>query len=685
MNNSFDYLHRPACTGIRRIQRREWWLWLSAFLIILLLTLGLVSFLVPMLHAGRADGGNLEIKPVVRGLLGLVFLFDLYVVYQQVHISSIRRRLFQREELFRVITENAADMIAVVDNTGRRIYNSPAYQKILGYTAEELNGLSSFEQIHPSDQKRVMAAAEKARRTGFGELLEYRIRHKDGSWRVLESTANVIRNTAGAVDGLIIVNRDITERKRAEQTLAHNTVHDGLTDLPNRILLLDRLGRALGHSRRHSTFKFAVFFIDIDGFKIVNDSLGHDAGNALLVEIAHRLTTCLRRMDTVSRPVLGERDFPTFGDTTLARPGGDEFVVLAEEVRSPSDAVHIADRIQQRLAQPFDLDGHHLVVTASIGIAFSGSTSALAQDVLRDAEIAMYRAKSAGKGRCEVFDNAMHVFALKRLQLESDLRKAIERNEFRVYYQPVLSVPSGQIVGFEALTRWQRPEGILNPCDFIALAEETGIILEITRQLLAEGCRQLRAWQQRFPSNPPLSLSINICPKQFAQDDLAVEIGRLLEESGMDARCIVLEITENVTMADPERSARMLSELKALGCGLDIDDFGTGYSSLSRLQSFHVDRLKIDRVFVSRMEKDAESREIVRTIITLAHNLGLQVIAEGVETTEQLELLRNAGCEMVQGYLFSKPADAETIGKLLATHRTECFSGFLANATSNLG
>jgi PAS domain S-box-containing protein len=685
MNNSFDHLHRPILIGIRRIQRREWWLWSSAFLIILLLTLGLISFLVPMLHAGRGESGNLEIKPVVRGLLGLVFLFDLYVVYQQVHISRIRRRLFEREELFRLITENAADMIAVVDNTGRRIYNSPAYQKILGYTAQELNGLSPFEQIHPNDRKRVMAAAEKARVTGDGEQLEYRIRHKNGSWRVLESTANVIRNTAGAVEGLVVVNRDITDRKRAEQTLAHNTVHDGLTDLPNRILLLDRLGRALGHSHRHAKFKFAVLFIDIDGFKVVNDSLGHDAGNSLLVEIARRLSTCLRRMDTISRPVQGEHDFPTFGETTLARPGGDEFVVLAEEVCSPSDAVRIAERIQERLARPFDLDGHQIVVTASIGIAFSGNTSALAQDVLRDAEIAMYRAKTAGKARCEVFDNAMHAAALKRLRLESDLRKAIDRNEFLVYYQPVVSVASGQIVGFEALSRWQRPEGILNPCDFIALAEETGIILEVTRQLLAEGCCQLRAWQERFASNPPLSLSINICPKQFAQDDLASEIGHLLQENGMDPRCIVLEITENVTMADPERSARMLSELKALGCGLDIDDFGTGYSSLSRLQSFHVDSLKIDKVFVSRMDKDSESCEIVRTIITLAHNLGLKVIAEGVETTAQLELLRNTGCELAQGYLFSKPVNAETMGNLLATHRTDRFPGFLANAASTVG
>jgi PAS domain S-box-containing protein len=683
MNTSFDNLRRPFRIGMRRIQRREWWLWSSAFLVIFLLTIGLVSFLVPMLHAGRrVDNGNLEIKPIVRGLWGLVFLFDLYVVYQQVHLSRIRRRLFEREELFRLISENAADMIAVVDTAGRRLYNSPAYHKILGYTAEELNTLSPFEKIHPHDRKRVMAAAEKARLTGYGEQLEYRMQHKDGSWRFLESTASIVQNTMGAVEALVIVNRDITDRKRAEQTLAHNTLHDSLTDLPNRTLFLDRLGRAQVHSRRHATFKFTVLFIDVDGFKVVNDSLGHDAGNTLLVEIARRLTASLRRVDTVSRHNWYEHDLPTFGETTLARPGGDEFVVLAEEVGSPSDAIRIAERMQAKLARPFDLDGHEIVVTASIGIAFSGNTSALPQDVLRDAEIAMYRAKTAGKARCEVFDNAMHAAAVKRLQLESDLRKAIDRNEFLVYYQPVVSVCSGQIVGFEALSRWKRPDGISNPCDFIALAEETGVILEITRQLLAKGCLQLGSWQKLFPSNPPLFLSINICPKQFAQDNLPSEIARLLQESDMDPRCIALEITENVTMSDPERSARMLTKLKALGCGLDIDDFGTGYSSLSRLQSFHVDRLKIDKVFVSRMDKDPESHEIVRTIITLAHNLGLRVIAEGVEMPSQLDLLRQAGCEMAQGYLFSKPADADTIGKLLTKNRMECIVGFLANAVS---
>jgi predicted signal transduction protein with EAL and GGDEF domain len=462
-------------------------------------------------------------------------------------------------------------------------------------------------------------------------------------------------------------------------------VHDGLTNLPNRTLLLDRLGRALAHSRRHENFKFAVLFIDIDRFKVVNDSLGHDAGNTLLIQIAQRLTTCLRRVDTVARAVPGKNDYPTFGETTLARPGGDEFVVLAEEVRDPSDAVRIAKRIQERLASPFGVDGHEMVVTASIGIAFSSNTSAVPQDVLRDAEIAMYRAKTTGKARCEVFDNAMQECALKRMQLESDLRKAVERHELRVYYQPIVSVQSGQIVGFEALSRWQRPEGIVQPCDFIPLAEETGIILEITRQLLLEACRQLHSWHELFPANPLLSLSVNISPKQFAQDDLVSEIGRLLQESGMDPRCIALEITETITMANPERSAAVLTKLKTLGVGLDIDDFGTGYSSLSRLQSFHVDTLKIDQVFVSRMDKDPESLEIVRIIITLAHNLGLKVIAEGVETQPQLDLLRQAGCELAQGYLFSKPADSQTIGKLLASNRTGGVSIFLANAASTSG
>jgi PAS domain S-box-containing protein len=685
MKTSFDNSHRPIRVGMHRIQRREWWLWSSAFLIIFLLTFALITFLLPMLHTVRVEAGNPEIKPVVRGLLGLIFLFDIYVVYQQLRIYRMRRRLIEGEELFRVITENAADMIAVIDNNGRRIYNSPAYQRILGYSSKEMTATSPFELIHPDDCKRVMGAAEKARLTGVGELLEYRIRHRDGSWRILESTANVIRNAEGEVEGLVVVNRDVTERKRAQDTLAHNAIHDGLTDLPNRALLVDRLGRALAQSRRHADFKFAVLFIDIDKFKVVNDSLGHSSGDALLIQIAQRLTACLRHVDTVSRPAQGESEYLRFGETTLARPGGDEFVVLAEEVRSPSDAIRIGERIKERFAQPFGIAGHEIVVTASIGIAFSNNTNAEPQDALRDAEIAMYRAKNSGKARCEVFDDAMHAGAIKRLQLETDLRKGVERGEFLVYYQPIVSVNDGKIVGFEALSRWQRPDGITNPEEFIPLAEETGILLAINRQLFLEACRQLGLWQQLFPSDPPLSLSVNISPKQFAQDDLASQIGQLLRESGTDPRCVALEITETIAMADAERSAAVLAELKTLGLELDIDDFGTGYSSLSRLQRFCVDTLKIDRVFVSRMDKDHESHEIVRTVIMLAHNLGLKVVAEGVETVAQMDLLRRARADYAQGYLFSRPADHVTIGKFLASNRTRNIRASRVRAASKKG
>jgi PAS domain S-box-containing protein len=660
----------PALPRLRQVEGREWWLWGFAVVVTLVLTFGILSLTFPGFHLPTDKVHALSLREWVRGLAALVLLFDVYTVYQQLQLQRMRRKLAERDRLFQLISENAADMIAVVDTNGNRLYNSPAYQKVLGYSQEEMAG-SSLDQIHPDDRARVLGAAEKARITGRGERLEYRIRHKDGTWRVLESTASVIRGANGETEGLVVVNRDITDRKRAEEMLAHSAFHDGLTNLANRTLFLDRLGRALATSRRHADFKFAVLFIDIDGFKIFNDSLGHNAGDALLIQISERLTNCLRRADTVSRPRQHDDGEAAIGDSTLARPGGDEFVVLAEDLRDPSDAVRVAERIQQRLALPFTVDEHEIVVTASIGIAFNIESKTEAPDLLRDAEIAMYRAKHTGKARCEVFDNAMHAGALKRLQLETDMRRAVDNGEFKVYYQPIISLLNGSIVGFEALTRWHSPKGLVMPNDFIPVADETGIIIAINRQLLPEACRQLLSWQQLFPSDPPLSLSVNVSPKQFAQTDLASQIGELLHQSGMDPHCVDLEITETIAMADAERSGGVLAQLKALGVGLDIDDFGTGYSSLSRLQRFPVDTLKIDRAFVSRMDTDKETHEIVRIIIMLAHSLGLKVVAEGVETQAQLELLRGLGCEKAQGYLFSKPVDHEAILKLLGSRRTE--------------
>jgi PAS domain S-box-containing protein len=661
--------NEPAPILIRKVEGREWWLWGFAVAVTLVLTFGILSLTFPGFYLSKDESLFLNLKEWVRGLAALVLLFDIYTIYQHLQLQRIRRRLAEREQLFQIITENAADMIALVDREGHRLYNSPAYEKMLGYGAAELASTSSLDQVHPDDRARVLQAAEKAYATGRGESLEYRIRHKDGSWRVLESTSNAIPGQNGETKGLVIVNRDITERKRAEALLEHRAFHDGLTNLPNRALFLDRLERAIAVSHRHNDFRFAVLFIDIDEFKVFNDSLGHSAGDDLLIQIARRLTACLRGADTVTRPRPGEQSQLSIGENTLARPGGDEFVVLAEELRDPSDAIRMAKRIQERLAIPFGVSGHEIVITASIGIAFSGGTATNASDVLRDAEMAMYRAKDAGKARCEVFDSAMQDDAVKRLQLETDLRKALELNEFRVHYQPLVSLTTGKIVAFEALSRWQRPQGIVMPGEFIAVADEIGLILPMNRQLLHDACLQLRRWHELFPSDPPLAIGVNVTAKQFAQPDLASQIGEILRQTDTDPACVDLEITENIAMADVERSAVVLSQLKALGVHLSIDDFGTGYSSLSRLQRFPVDTLKIDRTFVSEMDRDRDTGEIVRVIAMLARNLGLKVVAEGIERQEQMEMLRGLGCETGQGYLFSKPVSADAIEQLMTSRR----------------
>jgi len=650
-----------------RIEGREWWLWAFAVVVTLALTLGIISFTFPWFDRETNGTYWFDLREWVRGLAALVLLFDFYAVYQHLQLQRIRRQLAERDQLFELISENAADMIALVDCDGRRLYNSPAYQKVLGYSAEDLRATSSIEQVHPDDRPRVLKAAERARLSGQGERVEYRIRHKDGSWRTLESTACAIRNAAGQTDKLVIVNRDITERKRAEEMLVHNAFHDGLTNLPNRALFLDRLQHALTLSKRHANYKFAVLLIDIDEFKIINDSLGHTAGDELLIQIGQRLKDSVRRADMVSRPRMsGITDSPATDDT-LARLGGDEFSILLDDIRDPIEAVRVAERVQAELAAPFLVNQEEIVISASIGITSSISPHTQAEDLLRDADIAMYRAKRAGKARCEVSDAAMHANAVKRLRLESDLRRALDQGEFRVFYQPIVSLQTGKIAGFEALTRWQRPEGILPPIEFIAVAEEIGIIIPMNRQLLREACQHLRSWQSEFPSSPPLTMSVNITPKEFAQSDLANEIRKALEQTGVDPGCLQLEIIETIAMGDAEKSGQVLSQLKALGVRLSIDDFGTGYSSLSRLRRIPVDTLKIDRAFISHMDSDPESREIVRIIIMLAHNLGLKVVAEGAETEEQISLLKQLNCEMAQGYFFSRPADDQAMLRLLVS------------------
>jgi diguanylate cyclase (GGDEF)-like protein/PAS domain S-box-containing protein len=648
---------------VEKVDEREWWLWGLAITVTLVLVVGILSLAFPgfVLSPNAIDLFNL--REWIRALAALVLLFDIHTIYQHLQIQRIRRRLAQRDQLFQLITETAADMIAVIDGEGKRLYNSPAYHKVLGYTPEDLAATSSLEQVHPEDRARVLEAADKARVTGRGERLEYRFRHKDGSWRVLESTASPIPGPEGKAEGLVIVNRDVTDRAHAQAALAHHTLHDHLTELPNRALFLDRLQRAIVQGERHREARFAVLFLDVDEFRVFNDSLGHRAGDDLLRQIAGRLTSCLRETDTISRVETGSA---SLADSTIARIGGDEFTVLVEGLHNPSDGIRIGQRIQQKLAPPFEVEGTAVSLSVSVGIAFPENQTRTAEDLLRDAEIAMYRAKQRGRAGCEIFDSAMHVSAIERLQLETDLRRAVELGEFETYYQPIVELTNGRVAGFEALSRWQRPAGITMPAEFIELADATGLILPLNRQLFREACLQLKSWQRQFPSDPPLRVSVNLTPRQFGQEDLSAQFDSLLEETGVDPSCVDLEITETIAMADVERSISVLTECKDLGVGISVDDFGTGYSSLSRLKDFSVNTLKIDRSFISAVDHDADAQEIVRAIVILAHNLGLKVVGEGVETEDQERFLRGVGCDFAQGYLYSRPAKPEMIESLLA-------------------
>jgi diguanylate cyclase (GGDEF)-like protein len=454
----------------------------------------------------------------------------------------------------------------------------------------------------------------------------------------------------------------VIERKRAEDRLIHDASHDALTSLPNRALFLDRLNQTIARHEHDGARQFAVLFIDLDRFKIVNDSLGHLAGDDLIVQVAGRLKGSLRRSDRVARAVPEHGG----GDGTLARLGGDEFTILLTDILDPSDAVRVANRVQEALRKPFAIEGQEIYTSASIGIASSTTGYSSADDILRDADLAMYRAKALGKARTELYDQNLHSAAMKRLTLESDLRRALANNEFVLHYQPIVSLGTQEIVGFEALVRWQNPNGeLVYPGDFIDVTEDTGLIVFLGLWVLREACSTTRRLQEEFPRRDPLTISINISPRQFTQPDLVAQVRQIVAETGIDPRTVRLEITESVTAGDAERVVRVLSQLKDIGIRLSIDDFGTGYSSLSYLQRFPLDVLKIDRSFVAAMDKSAESLQIVRTIMSLAQGLGMSVVAEGTELLTQVSQLKTLGCEFGQGYFFSKPVDAVAIRGLL--------------------
>jgi diguanylate cyclase (GGDEF)-like protein/PAS domain S-box-containing protein len=531
-------------------------------------------------------------------------------------------------------------------------YFSGRWKEMLGYEEAEAGGSIEewFGQVHPDDVGRVRREV-KAHLDGATPHFEseHRMRHRDGTYRWVLTRGLAVRDVSGAAVRMAGSQADITRRKLAEQQLLHDAFHDALTGLANRALLMDRLEQALLRTRRHAGHTCAVLFLDLDRFKVVNDSLGHVVGDQLLIAIGERLQACLRPDDTV------------------ARLGGDEFIVLLGGMPDAIAAGRVAERIQRELEVPFRVSGHEVFATVSIGIACGGAGTR-AEDLLRDADTAMYQAKARGRGRYEVFDAAMRSRAVEQWEIETDLRRAVERAEFAVRYQPIVALATGAIVGVEALVRWQHPKrGLLSPAEFLTVAEDTGLIVPIGRWVLGEACAQVCEWAQRIPGHAGLSLSVNMCTRELARPELAAELDAVLGETGLSPEQLVLEMTESALMDNAEWTTTLLAELRARRVRLYVDDFGTGYSSLSYLSRFPLHGLKIDRSFVQSLGApgDRENVEIVRTIVMLGHNLNIAVIAEGVERPEQVQELVALNCALGQGYLFAQPLEAAGIERLL--------------------
>jgi diguanylate cyclase (GGDEF)-like protein/PAS domain S-box-containing protein len=580
------------------------------------------------------------IKAPVRDARGYVVGVQ-GIFWDVTDLTQAQENLRRSEERYALAVEGAHDGLWDWDLLRNRIYLAPRWKAMLGYEDAEL-GTDPDEwlsRIHPDDVGRVREeiAAHTAGRS-FHLECEYRIQHKEGFWCWMLARGLAVRSPSGKATRMAGSQTDISERKRAEDQLVRQAFTDALTELPNRALFVDRLAQAIRRASRKPELLFGVMLLDIDRFKDVNDSLGHQNGDLLLSAIARRLENCVRPGDTV------------------ARLGGDEFAVLLEDMQDPEDAVIVARRIQLNLALPFVLEGQEVFTSASIGIA-PGRGYERTEDLMRDADTAMYRAKERGRNGYEVFDQDMHRKAVARLQMETDLRRAVEREEFRVFYQPIIALKNNQLAGFEALVRWQHPaRGLLAPGEFLPLAEETGLILPIDLLVLREACKQTRLWQEKYPADSPLRINVNLSSKQFGRPDLLDELMQALGDSGLDAKSLTLEITEGVLMEDSAAIRAVLERIHALKIKLYLDDFGTGYSSLGYLHRFPmIDSLKIHHSFVGGLGSEGERGQLVRTITTLAGNLNLGVVAEGVETPEQLRHLREMRCDRVQGYYFSKP------------------------------
>ena len=612
---------------------------------------------------GISPPGLILLSPALleewSGYLSAVLV--VLLMYQQWRLHQLRRRITKREEVFRIVAENAADMIALVDGKGRRLYNSPAYLRVLGYTSEELERTPALEQIHPEDRYKVLEGSREAFKTGAGKKLEYRIRHKNGTWRVVESTASTILDNKGDVEKLVIINRDITDRKHAQEVMERNSTHDELTGLPNRHLLLDRVQRCFVRARRSPEYQYAVLLVDVDGFKEFNQEMGTTAGNRVITEMGARLASCLREYDTVARP-----GNDSANGAVLSRLGGDEFTVLLEGITEPSDAMRVAQRIQTTLAAPVSVAGGEFTASASVGIALSLTDHASAEDLLQCADTALRRAKSLGGMRCEVYDEGMHILAVNRLRLEADLRTALEQGQFQLYYQPIFNLRTRQVMGFEALVRWHHPErGVVAPSKFIEVAERAGLIIPLERWAIREACQQLQAWQSMFPSSAGLNMTVNVSRRQFADARILEELRGTFQETRVEPARLQLEIAGTDAMTDPKRTSELTTQLKQLGVAISIGEFGTGNLPLGWLRRLPLNELKIDRTLVASMPTDRASSDIVKLIVILGCEFNLRIIGQGIETAVQLARLKETGCELGQGYLLSKPLVAEQAGALL--------------------
>jgi len=556
--------------------------------------------------------------------------------------------LRNNERRFRSLIEHASDITTVIDPHGTILYQSPSVERILGYRPEDLIGSSVLDRVHPEDVDRVMATIS---RPGGNVIrsVEFRFEERGGDWRTFEATVNNLLHDPG-VGGIVMNCRDVTARKRDEATIRHLAYYDALTGLPNRMLFNDRLAQALAQSRRHGARGVAIMFLDLDRFKTINDTLGHGGGDELLRAATLRLKHTLREGDTV------------------ARLGGDEFLFLLPGVDDVEDAARIGQKIVDLFEAPFDVLGHELYVTTSIGISLFPMDGADGETLIRNADAALYRAKDQGRNRYQLYAPDMNALAAKQLKIENSLRRALDRNELILHYQPVVSLETEEIVGLEALVRWAHPDlGLLPPSDFIPMAEDTGMIIPVSRWVLLAACTQMKKW---LDAGVPLrSVSVNISAKRFNDCNLPGMVREILESTGLDGAHLAIELTESVMMENVEQTIITLHELKKMGVKIFIDDFGTGYSSLSYLKRLPIDTLKIDQSFVRDIVSGGGESPIAMLIIAMAHNLKLSVVAEGVETEEQRSFLRAKRCDTMQGFLFSAALPSEDLNVMFASKR----------------